>query len=114
MEVEPSALDGSCVALAEDVVFGERAEGAGLGLCGLYGEAGEVIEIGAIWAFEVFLFLADVFAEAEAVQELEVDDVGLLWHCLCFVRLRWLYLVDRLLVVFLLLYLVVGDLLFNH
>lgn len=72
-------------------------------------EAVEVVEIGAVWALEVLFLVIDVFAEADAVQKLKVNDIRLLRDC-CFslVRLQMLNLVDHFFVVLLLLNLVVG------
>lgn len=67
-----------------------------------------MVEIGAVWALEVLFLAVDVFAEADAVQELKVYDVGLLWDCcFAFVGLRWLNFVDHFFVMLLLLNLVV-------
>lgn len=89
------------------MVFGQGAGRAGLGLRALDAEAGEVVEVGAVWTFEVLLLVVDVLAEADAVQELDVDDVGLLRHSgFSLYGLLCLDLVNHLLIVLFLLYFV--------
>lgn len=66
-----------------------------------------MVEVGAVWTFEVLLLVVDVLAEADAVQELDVDDVGLLRHSgFSLYGLLCLDLVNHLLIVLFLLYFV--------